>query len=392
MQLLCTFVCHCASYNLLLNLTTMLKLKSFLLLIITLSFVVLSACRDKEKEDVEPKIEGQTPYSIEIPNGFPTNVNIPEDNPMTVEGVDLGRHLYYDGRLSGRESEGKPMSCSSCHLQQFSFENGVGKGTGADGIQTYNVMLPHVNLLWNPGTYLWNGSVPSIEADVLGTITAPDEFGSTYEKVEKAIRAVPMYPPMFKAAFGTEEVNVDRIAKAIAQFMRTQISSDSKFDRVLRGEDNFTNEEQRGLVLFTTEEGADCFHCHGAPGNPLMTTNLFYNNAKDVEADFDLDHDRYSVTGDSRDKGAYKATTLRNIELTGPYMHDGRYTTLDEVIDFYSEGLVYSNYVHPLMHKVFPPYGHGANLNPIQKADLKAFLLTLTDTVFINNPDLASPF
>lgn len=369
----------------------MLKLKFNIFALITIIMLGIYSC--KEDPPIEPdKPIGGTPYEIVIPNGFPTNINIPEDNPMTVEGIELGRHLYYDVRMSGKADEGMPMSCSSCHLQQFSFENGVGKGTGTIGIQTHNVMLPHVNLLWNPGTYLWNGSVPSIEADVLGTITAPDEFASTYEKVEKAIRAVPMYPPMFKAAFGTDEINVDLIAKAIAQFMRTQISSDSKFDRKLRGEYQFTSAEDRGLVLFTTEEGADCFHCHGAPGNPLMTTHLFYNNAKDVEADFDLAHDRYSVTGDNRDKGAYKATTLRNIEFTGPYMHDGRFKTLDEVIDFYSEGLVYSDYVHPLMHKVFPPYGHGANLNPMQKADLKAFLLTLSDTVFINNPDLASPF
>jgi cytochrome c peroxidase len=370
-----------------------MNVKYFLLTVLSVFLLTSIACNkdDDDNNDGENGgSSGPTPYEIKIPKGFPTDLNIPEDNPMTVEGVKLGRYLYYDGRLSGRADEGKPMSCSSCHIQKNAFENGVGKGTGLNGLQTYHVMLPHINLVWNPGTYLWNGSVPSIEADVLGTITDPTEFGSTYEKVEKAIAAVPMYPPMFKAAFGDEKVTVDRIAKAIAQFMRTQISSDSKFDRVLRGEDNFTTAEQRGLVLFTTEQGADCFHCHGAPGNPLMTTNMFYNNAKDTV--FDTAHDRYSVTGDKRDIGAYKATTLRNIELTGPYMHDGRFKTLDEVINFYSEGLVYSEYVHPLMHKVFPPYGHGANLNPQQKADLKAFLLTLTDTVFINNPDLASPF
>lgn len=369
----------------------MFNLKSKLIWLIALTTLVSYSCGEKEPDEPEVPVSA-TPYEFVIPKGFPTKIYVPEDNPTTVEGVKLGRHLYYDGRMSGKADEGMPMSCSSCHIQEHSFENGTGVGTGTIGLQTANVMLPHVNLLWNPGTYLWNGSVPTIEADVLGTITAPEEFASTHEKVEIAIRKVPMYPAMFKAAFGTEEINVDRISKAIAQFMRTQISSDSKFDRKLRGEYQFTAAEDRGLILFTTESGADCFHCHGAPGNPLMTTHLFYNNAKDVEADFDLTSDRYSVTGDNRDKGAYKATTLRNIELTGPYMHDGRFNTLDEVIDFYSEGLVYSDYVHPLMHKVFPPFGQGANLNPSQKADLKAFLLTLTDYTFINNPDLASPF
>ncbi len=366
-------------------------LKSIIRYTMVLSLMIIVMSSSCDKPEPEPEIKPATPYTIEVPQGFPTNFKIPSDNPMTVEGINLGRHLYYDSRLSGRADEGKPQTCATCHLQQFAFENGTGKGIGVEpGAETHHVMLPHINLLWNPGTFGWNGSVPSIEADVLGTITNPDEFASTYEKVEAAIRKIDIYPPMFEAAFGTSEINVDRISKAIAQFVRTQISDDSRFDKMLRKEVNFTASENRGLVLFTTEEGADCFHCHGAPGNPLMTTHLFYNNAKD--SIFDTANDRYSVTGSSRDIGAYKATTLRNIELTGPYMHDGRYQTLDEVIEFYSSGLVYSLYAHPLMHKLIPPYGHGAELNPQQKADLKAFLLTLTDNTFITNQDLSSPF
>ena len=358
---------------------------------LALSITVIIMSSSCEKTNPEPDVLPATPYTIQVPNGFPTNYVIPVNNPMTVEGINLGRHLYYDSRLSGKANEGKPQTCATCHLQELAFVNGTGKGIGTEpGAMTHHVMLPHINLLWNPGTFGWNGGTPSIEADVLGTITSPDEFASTYEKVETAIRNIPIYPPMFKAAFGSEEVTVDRISKAIAQFVRTQISSDSKFDKKLRGEVNFTASENRGLVLFTTEEGADCFHCHGAPGNPLMTTHLFYNNAKDTV--FDTANDRYSVTGSQTDIGAYKATTLRNIELTGPYMHDGRFKTLDEVIDFYSEGLVYSKYAHPLMHKLAPPYGHGAELNPQEKADLKAFLLTLTDTTFTHNKNLSSPF
>jgi cytochrome c peroxidase len=121
-----------------------------------------------------------------------------------------------------------------------------------------------------------------------------------------------------------------------------------------------------------------------------MTTHLFYNNATDSV--FDDPRDRYAVTGNPTDKGAYKATTLRNIELTGPYMHDGRFETLEEVINFYSRGLVYSDYAHPLMHKLAPPYGQGAELNPQQKADLLAFLKTLTDQEFLINPDFSNPF
>ena len=355
----------------------------------SISLLLMSTSCEKDPEP-DP-IHEPTPYSFVIPKGFPTNFIIPEDNPMTVEGIKLGRYLYYDDRMSGKADEGMPMSCSSCHKQEFAFENGVGKGTGTTGEQTDNVMLPHINLLWNPGAYLWNGSVASIEEDVVGTVYAHNEFASTPEKVVAAISAVDMYPPLFEAAFGTPQITMDRIAKAISQFIRTQISFNSKFDQKQRGEYQYSDAEERGLVLFQTEEGADCFHCHGSVGNPLFTTHLFYNNAKDDN--FEGENDRYSVTGNVIDKGAYKATTLRNIELTGPYMHDGRFTTLDQVIDFYSEGLVYSEYAHPLMEKLRPPYGIGAELNPGEKADLKAFLLTLTDNDFIDpNNELSNPF
>ncbi len=191
---------------------------------------------------------------------------------------------------------------------------------------------------------------------------------------------------MFKAAFGTEEVTYERISKAIAQFVRTLISSNSKFDKYLRGEANLSSDELIGYVLFTTENGADCFHCHGGAGNILFTTNLFYNNAKD--SIFNDIRDRYFVTGNISDKGAYKAPTLRNIMLTAPYMHDGRFKNIDEVIDFYSSGLVVSQYVSPLMHHVNKG---GVQLTQTQKKQLKAFLNTLTDYEFISDTNLSKP-
>jgi len=191
---------------------------------------------------------------------------------------------------------------------------------------------------------------------------------------------------MFKKAFGSEDVTIDRMGKAIAQFIRTFISADSRFDQYLRGETQLTPSELNGYVLFITEEGADCFHCHGGGGNPLFTTYLYYNNGKD--SIFNDPRDRFSVTGDPMMHGAYKAPSLRNIELTAPYMHDGRFKTLDEVIDFYSAGLVNSPYADPLMHYI--TYG-GAGLTNSEKADLKAFLLTLTDEEFTKNPALSKP-
>ena len=382
-------------------------------------FIFLFTSCKKENKDDSGGAPAPTPYEFKIPQGFPTDLNIPQDNPLTVEGVKLGRYLFYDGRMSGRDEPDSLMSCSTCHLQKYAFDVGEdnprfpgGHPFGLTHIYTPHVPLPLFNLVWNNEGYLWNGfiskdnnnlGIPSygipaepqynlknIESLVWMGIVAKHEMHGSIDKTVKMIRSIDIYPPMFKAAFGSEEINIDRISKAIAQFVRTIISHDSKFDKVLRGEANFTDSERRGLVLFTTEAGADCFHCHGAPGNPLMTTNLFYNNAKDTV--FDDPRDRYHVTHDPKDHGAYRAPTLRNIELTGPYMHDGRFKTLDDVINFYSEGLVYSKYVNPLMHKVFPPYGHGAALNPQQKADLKAFLLTLTDNTLLTNKEYSNPF
>lgn len=387
---------------------------TFLVLIISvfLTYFLTSCQKDKPIPDNDD-VSQATPYTIEIPHGFPTELNIPEDNPMTVEGIALGRHLFYDGRMSGRTHQDSLMSCSSCHLQANSFECGInhpeytgGFTHGITGIPTPHVMLPMINLVWNPNGYLWNGMIHhtntnlfqgnpdlhyrNLESLVWMGIVAPHEMNGSVERTVETIAAIPMYAPMFKAAFGTEEVTIDRICKAIAQFVRTLISSDSNFDRYLRGEYQLTQSELRGFVLFNTEEGADCFHCHGSDGNPLFTTNLFYNNGKDADftgPNFDP-RDRYAYTGNTRDIGAYKATTLRNIDYTGPYMHDGRFSTLEEVLEFYSSGLVWSPYVHPLMHKIADG---GAELIPQEKTDVLNFIRTLEDTVFLTNPDYANP-
>jgi cytochrome c peroxidase len=343
-----------------------------------------------------------TPYELEIPFGFPKKLNIPDDNPMTVEGIELGRYLFYDGRMSGRTHPDSLMSCATCHLQENSFECGIdhpkytgGRTFGVTGIYTPHYMLPLINLVWNHNGYLWNGYVReehpdpmlrNIEALVYMSIIAPHEMNSDTLAAVNTIRDIAGYPAMFKAAFGSEKVTIDRMNKAIAQFIRTIVTANSRFDKYLRGEVQLTPSELNGYVLFTTEEGADCFHCHGGGGNPLFTTNLFYNNAKDSV--FDDPRDRYAITGQASDHGAYKAPTLRNIALTAPYMHDGRFMTLDEVIDFYSEGLVYSPYVDPLMHWI--AYG-GTQLTPKEKEDLKAFLLSLTDLDLLTDPAYSRP-
>ncbi|PJB58380.1 MAG: cytochrome-c peroxidase, partial [Bacteroidetes bacterium CG_4_9_14_3_um_filter_41_19] len=176
------------------------------------------------------------------------------------------------------------------------------------------------------------------------------------------------------------------IGKAIAQFARTLISANSKFDQYMHGEVQLSQPELNGYMLFTTEDGGDCFHCHGGFGNPLFTTHLFYNNGKDTV--FNDIRDRFVITGDPMDHGAYKATTLRNIEVTGPYMHDGRFTTIEEVIDFYSTGVLSSPSISPLMHHV---NNGGIRLTPQEKADLLSFIRTLRDDEFMTNPKFGKP-
>ncbi len=343
-----------------------------------------------------------TPYKIKVPFGFPTQMNIPKDNPMTVEGVKLGRYLFYDGRLSGRTDPDSMMSCSTCHVQKNSFEAGEnnprfpgGIVKGIRGERTHHVMLPMINLVWNFNGYGWNGSISpenpnphmrTLEDMVYESVTSPVEMAGDTTQVKELFQSIPGYPELFYKAFGSRTVTFKNIEKAIAQFVRTLISADSKFDKYMRGEVQLSQSELHGYVLFTTEEGADCFHCHGGYGNPLFTTNLCYNNA--LDSVFKDKSDRFAITGNPADHGAYKAPTLRNVELTGPYMRDGRFKTLEQVIDFYSSKLKNTRYVNPLMHHI---NDNGVRLTPNDKEDLLNFIKTLRDDSFLTNPAFSKP-
>ena len=356
-------------------------------------FLVLlsSSCNQPKEEHYQA-----TPYQLEIPRFFPNKLNIPADNPLTKEGVALGEKLFYDGRLCGYigNTPDSMMSCATCHVRGNAYDVGMnnprfpnGVTHGVTGIPTPHNAMPLFNLVFNHEGYFWNGMIHSsnpntkqrtLEDVVIMGITAPHEMNSTVERAVQAIKSDTQYPEMFRKAFGTPEINIDRICKAIAQYIRTLVSANSKFDRYLTGKENLTPAERRGYILFVTEEGADCFHCHGSDGNPLFTTNLFYNNG--LDGIFNDPRDRFSFTGKEQDRGAYRAPSLRNIEVTAPYMHDGRFKTLDEVLEFYNTGLVNSPYISPLMHKIDQG---GTMLTPSQMNDLKVFLLTLTDEEFI---------
>jgi len=381
----------CASFN--------YRFYHLCLLFSIFSFLFIASCT--EKTEPAPAFHA-TPYTIQIPLHFPRELNIPADNPMTVEGIMLGRYLFYDGRLSGRPAPDSLMSCATCHIQAHSFVCGIdhpvfngGRPHGLTGIPTAHYMLPMINLIWTNHGYLWNGMVAADNPqagyrnveDVVGmVIEMPQEIHGDTNRTKAMIQQIKGYPELFNKAFGTSIVTEKNIARAIAQFVRTLISADSKFDRFMQGKVQLSGSELNGYVLFMTEQGGDCFHCHGGEGNPLFTTNLFYNNGKDSV--FTDPYDRFSITGSAADIGAYKAPTLRNLVFTAPYMHDGRFKTMDEVIDFYSSGLVWSPSISPLMHHIATG---GVRLTPSQKADLKAFLLTFTDSTYVTNPAFSRP-
>ena len=350
-----------------------MRIKPFIFIICSFP-IVLASCKPEQKNTYQP-----TPYELQKPAYFPSATNIPSDNPMTEEGVALGRKLFYDPRLSGRDGSDGIRSCASCHHQEKNFDFG-----GSAGL--HHSVMPLINLAWNTTGLGWNGGVATLEDMVLAAVTSPVEINADTNQVVRYLQKTDDYPELFEKAFGSCDITFLNIQRAIAQFVRSLVSADSKFDRYLRGEEQLTQDELEGYLLFVTEDGADCFHCHGGGGNALMTTNLFYNNGLDT--DFNDPQDRHAVTGNPNDRGVYKAPTLRNIAVSAPYMHDGRFQTLDEVIDFYSDSVKNSATISPLMHHVMQG---GVRLTAQEKSQLKAFLNTLTDEAFLNNPKHAAP-
>jgi cytochrome c peroxidase len=327
-----------------------------------------------------------TPYHFENIRYFP-EMPTSKINPVTTEGVELGRFLFYDTILS----ENYTFSCGSCHKQEFAFSDSPNQfSKGINGELLDRNTMPLYNLAWYPSLF-WDGRAASIENQVFFPVRAHKEMNLNWSIAEKRIQKSRFYKPLFKKAFGDSKIDSIRIALAIAQFERTLISSNSKFDQVLRGEKYLTDEEYEGYGLINDQTKGDCLHCHTTDGNGLGTILKFSNNGLDdyKTANDYLDKGLATNTKNPKDVGLFKIPSLRNIGITAPYMHDGRFKTLNEVLDFYSEGV---NQSYNIDSKMEFAHQGGAKLTSDQKEKIISFLLTLTDSVFITNPEFSNPF
>jgi cytochrome c peroxidase len=374
-------------------------MKKFLLLTGAVLMAVLSLqnCKpDKTEGPSNPNdpdsLYAGTSYSFSTLNPPPFRfplIEHPYKDSLTLEGIELGRRLFYDKHLS---STGL-LSCASCHKQEFAFsDGGNAKSTNVFGPTKRNAPAVQ-NLLWATHTF-WDGRANSMAAaakDAYHGEQNMDPVGAIqYFKTDST------YTRLFRKVFGRPgDISEDKIYLAIQEFMMTMISYNSHFDKVQRGQEQFTASEQRGFDIFLSQEG-ECVHCHTAGNNLLLApTNLFQNNGLDAAAtinDF-ADKGRGEITGDGNDYGKFKVPSLRNVALTAPYMHDGRFQTLEQVIAFYSDSA-----------KTLSPNIDGFNLglsihpegkfgfDDQQKEDLLNFLRSLTDTTFTHNPAFSNPF
>lgn len=306
--------------------------------------------------------------------GFPP-MDLPVGNPTTRQGVALGRRLFYDRALSGDGTQ----SCGDCHAPPFAFsDHGFRFSTGIDGLEGDRNASAIINPGWLPALF-WDGRSATLEAQALEPVENPIEMHTTWDHAISRLGDDPRYGELFGRAFGSGEITRERAVQAIAQFERTFLSNGSRYDRFLRNQGGLSESELRGYRLFFTEKG-DCFYCHG---NIMLTDNLFHNNGLDADiADTGLGR----VTGNAADDGKFKTPTLRNIAVSAPYMHDGRFATLEEVVEHYNAGGVSSPTVHPLIR-----VGRGLGLSEAEVGDLVAYVKTFTDSTFLANPDLAPP-
>lgn len=299
--------------------------------------------------------------SLHTPEGWPQPVYDAHDNPVTSAGFALGRKLFYDPQLSRDGS----VACASCH-QQFAafahFDHRVSHGIG--GVNGQRNAPGLFNLAWQPD-FMWDGAVTHLEMQPLAPLVNPVEMGATLDSVLLKLRADAQYPQLFERAFGTPEIDSQRFLRALTQFMATMISADSRYDRHVRDGEPLSDTETRGLASFRQ-------HCAGCHQEPLFTDYQYRRNGLATD-----DPGRQGISGRDEDRGRFRVPSLRNIAFTAPYMHDGRFETLNQVMRHYREDIA-SDDADPQLRKA-------SLISEAEAADIQAFLETLSDERFIHD-------
>lgn len=341
--------------------------------------------------------KGRAPYPVPLPDWMEA-MPVPPDNPLTHAGVDLGRHLFYDPLLSG----GNTQSCASCHEQARSFTDGQARSIGEAGRPVARNSMPLVNLAWT-APYFWDGRVDTLEQLVPIPIEHPDEMNQPLGPLVEELRAHPDYPARFEAAFPGEGVTVDTVSKALAQFLRSLVSFNSKADLLNAEKVELTELEMRGNQLMiqglpkgspeAVQDICDSCHKHSAgvknadSAMGLFTTAELKTNGL---AELGEDLGRGTVTGAAADRGRFKIPTIRNLTATAPYMHDGRFQTIEDVVEHYNTQVAdVAGLEHPLRLSEGPVR---LQLDADDSAAVVAMLKIFTDESFLTNPAYSDPF
>jgi len=365
-------------------------MKKYVFLILIVSAAFIAGC-SKQDENTLPPPEvlpdyDSTPYVLDY-SYFP-NPKIPLDNQLTIQKVQLGRMLFYEKKLS----KGETQSCADCHLQVDGFSDIRQFSLGVDDLPGRRQAMPVFNMAWHTNGFFWDGRAPLLRDQALKPIQDPLEMNETLENAIAKLQETQEYRFQFARAFEDSTITSEKMGLAMEQFMNTILSMNSKYDQYLLGNATLSESEQRGHELFFTEfdpngntKGGECFHCHAGVN---FTNSKFMNNGLDDEASF-ADLGYFETTANDSDKAKFKVPSLRNISATAPYMHDGRFATLDEVLNHYNQGVKNSSTVDEIMQYNISP---GLQLTEQDKADIIAFLHTLTDETYLTNTEYSSPF
>ena len=323
-----------------------------------------------------PKDSAEPEALFETPANFPEPLYDLSKNPITKEGVELGKALFNDPILSRNLT----ISCAECHSQPSGFtHHGHDVSHGIDNRKGTRNSLPIQNMAWE-SEFFWDGGVGDLDFVSIAPIENPVEMDENTGNVLEKLRKTQKYPPMFKKAFGKEEITSATFLKALSQFMLTLVSGNSRYDRYVRHEgETLTGDERAGLTIFRQK----CASCHTGE---LFTDRSYRNNGLTIQGA--MDEGRHRITANETDRYKFRVPSLRNVAVTGPYMHDGRFYTLETVLDHYAEGVQATPNLDPLLNT---NKQRGIALTATEKRQIVAFLKTLTDTSFLTDPRFATP-